>query len=68
MKKKNARLFELLVVGGGLWIVSSCGQVDPSQQPTPAGAGGPARVVTDGGDPGDGGEPPPAHGGGSGFW
>lgn len=31
MKKKNTRLFELLVVGGGLWVVSGCG-ADQSTQ------------------------------------
>ena len=66
MKKKTARLFELLVVGGGLWVATGCGAdvSQPQQQPT-------VRHVTvalpDGGVA-DGGDVIDPIGGGSGFW
>lgn len=67
--KKRHRLFELLVVGGGLWVATGCGgeltRQDPQQQPST----GVRRVLPDGGVP-DGGEggDEPSVGYGSGFW
>lgn len=66
--KKPHKLFELLVVGGGLWIVSGCGgqidQKETQQRPSIQ------RTLPDGGVP-DGGEfigNDPSEGNGSGFW
>jgi hypothetical protein len=61
---KTQRLFELLVVGGSLWIIGCGGAVespDPNAQP---GAQGGVHQPSDGGTSGtEGGE-----GGGSQFW
>lgn len=73
MTTKNRRLFELLVVGAGLWIAHGCGPVDPSSQPSGGvTSGSPSQRVTDGGGLGDGGDGNPTQGAGggtgSGFW
>jgi len=60
---KTQRLFELLVLGGSLWIVGCGGSVespDPNAQPGEAGV----QKPTDGGTSGSGG----GEGGGSEFW
>ena len=67
MKKKNVRLFELLVVGGGLWVASGCGdEVSQPQQRTTV------RHITtilpDGGEADGGDVIERTGGGGSGFW
>jgi hypothetical protein len=67
MKNRNTRLFELLVVGGGLWI-SGCGGTDPSKQTSGTQAPVVQRVLPDGGVSDAGLEPIPRGGNGSEFW
>jgi len=67
MKNRNTRLFELLVVGGGLWI-SGCGGTDPSTQTSGTQASVVRQVLPDGGVSDAGTEPITRGGNGSEFW
>jgi len=67
MKNRNTRLFELLVVGGGLWI-SGCGGTDPSTPTTTGTQKSVVRVLPDGGVADAGTDTIPPGGNGSGFW
>jgi hypothetical protein len=68
MKNRNTRLFELLVVGGGLWIVTGCGAAtDPSTQNVGTQAAV-QRTSADGGVVDGGSDTLPVGGHGSEFW
>ena len=68
MKNRNTRLFELLVVGGGLWITTGCGGADASPQTSGTQASVVQRALPDGGVADAGVEPITRGGNGSGFW